>query len=146
MILRKNFAKDQLKVLTFLMFLVTIMACSHDKKPDENLQQAFKIHEDAVSLRNQIAGELEKLNAMEDSLFVATHSENLDAIAGALKNWDEQLVEVPGFEEEHDHEGHDHHHHDEQTELTSEQHLQVQQHLFDEIQKIEKSISEIKTQ
>ena len=144
MILKKGFSRRYKRILTTLLLLAIIMACSHDKKPDENLQQAFKIHEDAVGLRNQIADKLENLNSIEDSLFVAAYKKNLDSINGALETWDEQLVEVPGFEESHDHEGHDHHHHDEQSDMTSEQHLQVQQHLFQEIQTIEKSINQVK--
>ena len=119
-----------------------INACSHDKKPDENLQQAFKMHQDAVKIRNQVANHLDKLNANEDPLFVTAYKENLDSISRALETWDGQLVEVPGFEESHDHSGHDHHH-DKQPELTSEQHLQVQQHLLQEIRKIEKRINQI---
>lgn len=146
MILKKAFYQGFKQVLTALLLPLIMLACSHDKKPDENLQEAFKIHEDAVGLRNQLGNELEKLNAIDDSLFVLANKGNLDSIANALKSWDEQLVEVPGFEEEHDHdhEGHDHHHHDEQPDLTSEQHLEVQKHLFEEIQAIEKSVNQIK--
>lgn len=145
MIHKRGFSKGCRQISTTLLLLVMIMACSHDKKPGKNLQQAFKIHQDAVKIRNQVAGHLDKLNANEDSLFVTAYKENLDSISRALETWDEQLVEVPGFEEAHDHSGHDHHH-DEQPELTPEQHLQVQQHLFKEIQTIEKSINQIKEQ
>ncbi|MGD1959105.1 MAG: hypothetical protein ACFB2Y_09625 [Fulvivirga sp.] len=145
MILKRGFPEGCKQIMAALLLLLVMMACSHDKKPDGNLQQAFKIHEDAVSLRNQIVDKLEKLNAIEDSLFVATYKESLDSISGAIEAWGEQLVEVPGFEESHDHDGHDHNH-EEQPELTSEQHLQVQRHLFQEIQTIEKSINQIKEQ
>ena len=98
-----------------------------------------------MNIRNQTADQLAKLTANEDSLFVKAYKKDLDSISRSLKAWDEQLVEVPGFEEEHDHSGHDHHH-DEQPELTPEQHLEVQQYLLQEIRAIEKSINQIKEQ
>ena len=131
-----------MQISTALLLLVMINACSPDKKPDENLQQAFKMHQDAVKIRNQVANHLDKLNANEDPLFVTAYKENLDSISRALETWDGQWVEVPGFEESHDHPGHDHHH-TRHPELTPEQHLQVQQHLLQEIRKIEKRINQI---
>ena len=115
------------------------------KKPNEDLQQAFKLHQEAINIRNQTADQLTKLTANGDSLFVKAYKKDLDSISRSLKAWDEQLVEVPGFEEAHDHSGHDHHH-DEQTELTPEQHLEVQQYLLQEIRAIEKRINQIKEQ
>ena len=147
MTFKRGFYKGCRQISTTLLLLVMIMACSHDKKPGENLQQAFKIHQDAIKIRNEVADRLDRLSANEDSLFVTAYKENLDSISNALENWDEQLVEVPGFEESHDHAGHDHDHdHAKQPELTPGQHLQVQQHLLQEIRKIEKSINRIKEQ
>ncbi len=146
----KYYFHEELKRIPSAVLVLLMIACGQQKEPDENLQQAFKIHEEAVELRNKVAVKLQELGTIEDSLFVSTQKNHLDSLTEALDNWDEQLVEVPGFEEEHDHEGHNHegndHHHDEQPKLTSKQHLEVQQHLFREIQAIEKSINQIEEQ
>lgn len=134
------------KQLFFMVLLVTSMVACGDKKQHEDLQQAFKLHQDAINIREQIADQITKLVTNQDSLFAATYKTDLDAISLSLKTWDEQLVEVPGFEEEHDHSGHDHHHHHTETELTPGQHLELQQHLLQEIQTIEARIKEIAEQ
>ena len=124
------------------------MACGGKKEPNEDLQQAFKLHQEAVNIHNQAGEQLAKLMANGDSLFIQANQKDLDSISRSLKAWNEQLVEVPGFEEAHDHSGHDHsghdHHHAKQPELTPQQHLQVQQHLLQEIRAIEKRIDQIK--
>ena len=134
-----------------LGLIVLLVACGDKKKTNKDLQEAFKLHQEAVNIRNQTVDQLAILTANEDSLFIKAYKNDLDSISRSLKAWDEQLVEVPGFEEEHDHSGHDHDHdhdhdHGEQGELTPEQHLQVQQHLLQQIRAIEKSINQIKQQ
>ena len=115
------------------------------------MQQAFEIHEEAVAVHKQTEAKLTKLTSNEDSLFVSTYKVELNSISNSLKSWEEQLVEVPGFEHEHsghdhDHDhDHEHHHHHDQPNLTPAQHLEVQQHLLKEIQAIEKRIDEIKS-
>ena len=144
--MKKRYLSNRCKPLFLTLGLITLfVACGDKKKLSEDLQQAFKLHQEAVNIRNQMADQLAELAANSDSLFVKTYRKDLDSISRSLKTWDEQLVEVPGFEEEHDHSGHDHHH-DEQPELTPEQHLEVQQYLLQEIRAIEKSINQIKEQ
>ena len=125
------------------------MACSDKKRPDEDLKQAFKLHQAAIALRNYTGDQLAELTK-GDSLFVQAYKVDLDSISHSLAAWDDQLVEVPGFEEEHDHSAHDHsghaHDHDEQPDLSPEQHLQIQQYLLQEIQAIEKRINQVKGQ
>ncbi len=124
-----------------LVFLA--MACGGKEKHGEDLQQAYKLHSEATHIRKQIADELSKLNDDTDSTFVRTYEQDLDSIKLLLSDWDEQVVEIPGFDEEdHEHEGHDHSEKVEQ-ELTPEQHLEVQQYLLTEIRKIAERINQI---
>lgn len=135
--------------------MVLLLACGGNEKPHKDLQQAFELHEEAMKIRNQTGDELAKLTTIEDSLFVATYKTDFESIASSLKEWDDQLVEVPGFEhaDGHDHSGHDHsghdhsghdHGHGEQQELTPEQHLEVQQHLLQEIKAMAEKVDQIK--
>ena len=145
MIQKRDFSNCCKQLFITLGLIALLVACGDKKHQNEDLEQAFKLHQEAIIIRNQMADQLAKLTANVDSLFVKAYKNDLDSISRSLKAWDEQLVEVPGFEEAHDHSGHDHHH-DEQPELTPEQHLQVQEHLLQEIRAIEKSINKIKEQ
>lgn len=132
----------------FLMLvgLITLMcACGGSEKKDERLQKAYELHLESVGLREEAGKHLEEMINSTDSGFLNSPHPELDSATHSLKEWDEQLVEVPGFEEE-EHEGHHHHHHGEQQQLTPEQHLEVQQQLLSEIKQIASDIDQIQTQ
>ena len=143
---------NQFKPLFIMIGLITLLvACSGEKGVDEDLQAAFKIHNEAIKIRQLSEDQLNKLGANSDSLFIATYKSDLDSISQLLKAWDEQLVEVPGFEEAHDHAGHDHDHsgHDHHAggaDLSPQQHLEVQQYLLKEIKGIASRINELEKQ
>ncbi|HAA11801.1 MAG TPA: hypothetical protein DCE41_08935 [Cytophagales bacterium] len=120
-----------------LGLLVLISACGGEKTSEE-LQEAFQLHEEALKIRQQAEEKVGELVAITDSVFIQTHQADLEALQESLHEWDEQLVEVPGFEEEHDHnhEGHDHHDHNAAPELSPKEHLDIQQHLLAEIKTI----------
>ncbi|MEL6557086.1 MAG: hypothetical protein AAFQ94_02815 [Bacteroidota bacterium] len=145
-ILIRSGASRQMNIhswIAVIFFLTFTISCNTTKKVDKDLQQAFELHEKSMSIRNQVDGKVNTLFSDKDSIEVNGQVQYLDSIKMTLKNWDEQMIEVPGFEDEHDHAGHDHaghdhdhdHNHD-KVELTSKQHLEVQQHLFEEIQSI----------
>ncbi|MEL6974352.1 MAG: hypothetical protein AAGL29_03050 [Bacteroidota bacterium] len=147
--------KKTLYFLTLSAGMISLLSACGEKKKDENLIQAFKLHEEAVQIRQTTKDQIAKLEAITDSVFVATYSNELNSISSALQEWDEQLIEVPGFEEEHDHSHHDHsghdHDHDHEhnhsdsgQELTPKQHLEVQQHLLEEIKDLAEKINTIK--
>ncbi|WKN44175.1 hypothetical protein [Tunicatimonas pelagia] len=151
MIQKKYFSNYGTLLALTLGMTSLVVACGDSKKTDENLQQAFELHQEAVEIRQMADKQIDQLKANEDSLFVNTYTADLESISRSLKEWDEQLVEVPGFEHDHDHDhdhsGHDHDHdhdHGEQTKLTPEQHLQVQQHLLEEIKAIAEEVNQVK--
>ncbi|WP_422080141.1 hypothetical protein [Ulvibacterium sp.] len=140
----------KLRIL-ILGILALSFACGDKKQKGEDLQQAFELHQEAIEIRQMTQDQVAHLKANTDSLFVKMYTKDLQSISRSLEAWDEQLVEVPGFEEEHDHSGHDHsghdhdhHHHDAHPELTPKQHLEVQQHLLEEIKAIAIKIDNIK--
>ena len=147
--------KKSVYLLTLFAGIMSLLMACGEKKKDENLIQAFKLHEEAIQVRQTAKDQITKLEAITDSVFEATNSVQLNSLSNALKEWDEQLIEVPGFEEEHDHSHHDHsghdhehdhdhdHNHSEQ-ELTPKQHLEVQQHLLNEIKSISEKLNTIK--
>lgn len=155
--------------LVLVLGIVALSSACAEKKADEDLQKAFQLHEEAMEMRQKAQEQLDQLKANKDSLFLATHAETLESFESSLEEWDEQVVEVPGFEHAHDHAGHDHsdhdhsehdhgdhaehdhsdhdhsshdhHNHGSEPELTPKQHLEVQQYLLDEINAIAERIS-----
>ena len=153
MIHRQNFPKPLLLFILSVSVITILSACG-DKQKDKDLKKAFDFHQEAIKIRKTAMDRMTELQANTDSLFLATYSDELKAIADALKEWDEQLVEVPGFEHDHshhDHSGHDHdhdhdhHHNHSEQELTPQQHLEVQEHLLDEIKGLAQKLKNIKS-
>ena len=152
--IQSKFLNSLPKLVVLALGLITLITSCGEKKIDENLQKAFELHKEAVEVRQTAQDQIEKLESNSDSLFVATYGKDISALSSSLKEWDEQLIEVPGFEEEHDHTHHDHsghdhdhdhdHHHHDQPELTPQQHLEVQQQLLQEIKQLAGKISSIK--
>jgi hypothetical protein len=91
------------------------------------LAEAAAVHEEAMQIFHELE-DLIKVLEQNDTI----PAEALQNIKAALTDWEENLVEVPGFEHEHDHgeHGHHHHHHNHKSpELSSEEMLQLQQEL-----------------
>lgn len=150
----KSPSMNTYKLLLPIIGIITLLsACGDKKQTNPDLQQAFEIHGEALKIYNSARDQIAVLKANTDSIFVATYANDLNAISNSLEEWDEQLVEVPGFDHDHDHAEHDHadhdhsdhdHDHDEHQELTPEQHLAVQQQLLEEIKTIAEKINTIK--
>ena len=140
--------------ITLLGILLLSLSCSDKKKNDEDLNSAFQLHKEAIKVRQNVQDLITQLNSNQDSVFLEKNGASIKAIDLALAEWDKQLIEVPGFDEEHDHSHHDHsghdhdhdhdHDHGHQPELTSKQHLEVQQQLLVNIKKLEEKIKAIK--
>ena len=106
-------------------------ACSNSNSDEENalLQEANKIHLEAMAVEKEVN---KQLKALDQDTF------NLDPIKERLKNWDENLIEVPGFEHDHDHD-HDHDH-GKALEVLPEDMLIIQQEFLDSIRAIRKDV------
>ncbi|MEO1013048.1 MAG: hypothetical protein AAFX53_17250 [Bacteroidota bacterium] len=130
-----------------LGIIALLAACGDTKQMNEDLKAAFELHKEAIEIRKMAKDKMARLKANKDSLFIATHTEDLNSITRSLETWDEQLVEVPGFEHDPNHSDHDHDHdhdHDNGQELTPKQHLEVQRHLLDEVKAMAEKINSIK--
>ena len=132
--------------LLMVPLLIFAASCGTNKKVDEDLQKAYELHEKSVGIRSRVDVKIHSLFDRGDSIAVIGKVHLLDSIKSALSTWDEQMIEVPGFEDEHDHSGHDHTGHDHnhsKVELTPVQHLEVQQHLLEEIQAIANKLDKL---
>lgn len=98
-----------------MFWMLMLCACSSSRKETEQLKQAAEIH-------HAITEQVEELE-MQLSKWEAEKSISLDSIYAwreIIKSWEQDLPEVPGYEE-HDHQ----HTHSHQPELTPEEILHV---------------------
>lgn len=111
-------------------------SCNSGEEVDPLLKDAFAIHQEAVRIEQTVQRQL-------DSFQISAEKElNLRA---RLEQWDEQLVEVPGFEHEHHH-GHDHDHdhdHGSSPKVTPEHMLAIQQESLDSIRTIQRDLDRL---
>jgi hypothetical protein len=109
-----------MKRLLIILNMVLLMACSH-KKNDTVLAEAASVHEEAMQIFHDLEDLLKTLEQND-----AIPAEALETIKSDLHEWEEGLVEVPGYEHNHDYADHRHHHHHKTPELSSEEMLQLQ--------------------
>ncbi len=115
------------------VILFSSVGCSDSSKADPLLEEAFRLHQQSLETADQSR---ELLQAFPEN------DPYRQKMAARLREWEERVIEVPGFEHDHDHDhDHDHHHHHgAQIELTPEDMLIVQQELLDSVQAIQTAL------
>lgn len=118
-----------------LPLVLFICACSNSNEANPILEEAHKIHLEAMVVEQEVN---KQLGAVDQDSF------NLAPFKKRLQSWDENLVEVPGFEDDHhhDHDGHDHHDHDhgKTLDVLPEDMLNIQQEFLDTIKAIQSDL------
>ncbi|HKK77474.1 MAG TPA: hypothetical protein VJ953_20510 [Saprospiraceae bacterium] len=112
---------------TLLLSVVAFFtsACTTTSEEDKLMQEAFNIHQEAM----QVANETRALLTATDQT-----RKDLQSIRNRLERWEDDLVEVPGFEHDHDHShDHDHDHSHSTLELLPEDMLAIQKEFLDSI-------------
>lgn len=126
--------------ILLLSGILNSQACSSDGTNSTMLNQANELHLEAVERHMNVEFVLDSLRTRS----AGQPNSRLDSLAMALAEWEGRLIEVPGFEDQHDHAGHGHdHHHDSAPELTPDQMLAVQQEFLREIKALEQSLRRI---
>ena len=129
--------------------LLFLMACGGESKEHKILHQAADIHMEAVKIKKDLEPKLEELRQRSNSIQIQGRALTPEEIAftdavstleGRVQFWDENHVEVPGFD--HDDHGHAEHNHDHSHDhgpalnLPAEDILLIQQELQDSIKAI----------
>ena len=127
----------------FICLVLLFVGCSNSKQPDPLLEEANEYHLKAMAVYKEVVEKIEK---------ETIDSTALAQLQDRLKTWDNNLIEVPGFEHTHDH-GHDHDHddHDHDHEghdhdhgapvkVTPEHMRNIQKEFLDSIQVIQKDL------
>lgn len=114
-----------------LLMAVIITACQEDPKDNPALQEAFKIHQEAMAIHDEIMPKMKDMNdtkgavkqamnqiqvraeEMDTESFSAlqTTMASLDAADKGMRDWMANISEVPGFAHDHDHGDHEDHDH-----------------------------------
>ena len=126
------------KCIFFLILILSLcmIQCAGPKKPDSNLIEAARIHNDALLLAKQLKQQLEQLT--DDSTYV---QDSVKVWRAAIDSWEKNLVEVPGNESAaHFHASHAHNH-EQAIELTASQMLTVQQEMNAQLEAIKRRIN-----
>ncbi|WP_209329352.1 hypothetical protein [Lunatimonas salinarum] len=123
-----------MKSSPILIWLLYLLVGCNDTTQEKQLQEAYSFHEKSLAIREKLENLLKSAEHLAPTQY--------DELRAFLEEWDNSFVEVPGFEHthDHDHQGHDHHHAHKAPELTPQQHLQLQQHLYGELMEAYKSV------
>jgi hypothetical protein len=103
-----------------VFLLLSILSCGGETAEHKILHQASEVHQEALKVKKELEPNLEQLRQLSNGIQIqgrALTSEEIsftNAVAlveSRLNYWEENHVDVPGFEEDgHDHSGHDHDH------------------------------------
>lgn len=136
-----------MKTLPSLLLLVSLAAACQ-KKEDPALLQArslhMKAHEQMEALEPQLSAADSLWNQLQaarkttrDTASYAAAQAGLRQSMLAFNQWKENIVSVPGLEED-EHAGHAHHHsHEKAPDLTPQQFLEIQQQMKTSLDKIQ---------
>ena len=123
-----------MKTYRFIVLFVLMMAC---KKSNTKLEEAHQIHLEVITL-------LTETENMVDSLTVTigpkNKKERLQFFKMQIEELEKNMVEVPGFEHKHHHQGHEHKH-DAPVNYTDDQILLIQKEIKSELIKIQEKLT-----
>jgi hypothetical protein len=143
------------QLLTFVFFVIISLSMSCAEQKDPNLEQATTLHNEASAIQADIEPQIEQidslvtvLNSNKKTLTNAATLASIDSTIAALnavsvsfKDWEDNLIEVPGMKHSQS-EGVAHHHeHKPAPEMSSEQMLAVQTEIKANIVKIKEDLS-----
>lgn len=123
-----------MKHLICLAFLC--VGCVQNSTDKKILTEAAAYHSQAVALAKKVTYRIDSLNRIS-----MNDKSKLIAIEKDFKEWANDLVGVPGFEDE---KNHDHEHSHEQIQATSSQLLDIQKELYHRIEKIHANLTNVK--
>ncbi|MEL6719121.1 MAG: hypothetical protein AAFO82_03210 [Bacteroidota bacterium] len=132
------------KNILLWIFPLTLIGCASQDESKLLLEKANEIHLEAIKINKVVQPKLEQLiqsknqlEQQEEELIEAEESfmKKVAQLEKSYAFWEENHVEVPGFEHhDHDHHDHDHdHNHGATLEVSAEDMLLIQQEFKDSI-------------
>ncbi len=137
-----------LQLLSAIVFIGSLTACSSSDKKDPLLEEAAQYHNQATEVQETIEPKIEQIDSLK-TVFAAQKTPvnaariaTLDSLKTAFEEWEKNLVEVPGMphDHKHDHGKHEHkHNHADATlkDLPAEQMRDLQRETLNNIKQIQ---------
>lgn len=137
----------------YFFVIILMVSCHSDSSVDKKiLEEANNVHSEIVikkadfesrlvSAIQNVQNEIETAESLEDTITLLDKINvlsELESVQTIYNDWNDNLIEVPGFEKEHVHTkncNHDHGH-DHLNELKVEDHLDIQKDLNKELDRI----------
>lgn len=126
-----------MKISRLFYLFVVMLGCS---SPKVELTKANKIHLENAAIFEVLENKLDSLQKIRTN---ETQNADLQNLNHELKELEENMVEVPGFEHEHHHEGHNHSH-AAPINYTDDQILAIQKEVKSELLKIKAKVENFK--
>ena len=144
--------------LIFLCLLILTANCGGTSEEDQKLlEEAASIHQQAIEIEEKIKPKMEALIQRKNQINIQGRAltdaeiafvEKVEQLQTSYDYWEENHVEVPGFEHDHHgHEGHDHDHdhdHGNQLKVTAADMLLIQKEFRDSISAIQQKVEKLK--
>lgn len=132
-------------VIPAALALFLLNSCASDKTKSEALTEANKVHLESVAIHERIEKEIDKKKKVAvtngDSALIL----KLDSLHKLVELWEEGIIEVPGFDHEHHHEGRAHRHeHKAAPQMTDESMLDYQRSTKAAIEQLQKDLNKLK--
>ncbi len=140
------------KILRVGFLILLIAACKSTPKDNPALQEAARIHAEAAQIEQALQPQLKELIQRKNSINIQGRAlteeeiafvEKVNAIENSYTYWEENHVEVPGYEHQHEENHHDHHHHKENLHLSPADMLSVQKEFRDSIVTLQQRVIEL---
>jgi hypothetical protein len=138
----------------FVFFAIILLSVSCNEKKDTNLEQAAALHNEASAIQEEIEPQIEAIDSLimtladikkvkTDAVDVSQIDSTiaaLNAVSLSFKDWESNLIEVPGMKHSHTESAEHHHEHKPAPEMSSEQMLAVQKEIKANIVKIKEDL------
>ena len=126
-----------MKISRLFYLFVVMLGCSN---PKAELTEANKIHLENAAIFEVLENKLDSLQKIHTN---ETQNRDLKNLMQELEELEEYMVEVPGFDQEHHHQGHNHSH-ETPIKYTDDQILAIQKEVKSELLKIKIRIENFK--
>lgn len=132
-----------MKTTYIAVIMVALWACGGKPTDNQTLVEANRIHLESISIQEKIEPKIEQLDSLKSTLKDSTKIAKIENIKQMFEEWEESLIEVPGFEHEHHkHDGHEHHHKP-APEMTDESMLDYQKNTKKAIEELKSQVDEL---
>lgn len=138
-----------MRILLLTVTVMVLAACGSSQKDKAILEEAWKVHTEAMEIEQNIKPQLEELAQLKNSINVQGRAltpeeiklvERIESIQNSYAYWETHHMGVPGHEHDHQDHAHHDHNHGAKLELSPQDMLSVQREFRDSITSIQERV------